>query len=138
MRKSFVVGIITILCGFVPAFSQKAMLHYISVPIIEGCGIYSSVTSLTDANSTRGTQAAAVSSLVLMGTNSTLGILKTFGPESARPGLRTAHRIVGMSLTAAALWLSISVSVDKVKTPTRIVSYAYTGLTVVPIILFKF
>jgi hypothetical protein len=119
-------------------FAQKALMHYISVPVIEGCGVYSSVRCLVDGNSGTSTTAASITSLALMGTNSTLGIVKFFASEDTKPNLRKIHRVVGITVSAAAVWLAISASVDKVNIQTRVVSYAYTGLTVVPIVVFSF
>ena len=123
---------------FTSTHADKAVWHYVSLPLIEGAGIYSSIKSLTDDNSGTSTTAASITNLTLLGTNATFGLITMFSSEDARYKLRTAHRIIGITVSAAALWLSISASVDDVETSTRIVSYAYTGMSIIPVIMFSF
>jgi heme A synthase len=120
------------------AHAGKEIWHYVSLPLIEGAGIYASVKSLTDDNGGALTQAASIANLSFLGANAALGMITVFSNDDARYKLRTVHRIIGFTVSAAALWLSISASVDEVDTSARIVSYAYTGMSVVPIIMFSF
>ena len=113
-------------------------MHYITLPLIEGAGIYASVKSLTDDNSGASTKAASITNLALLGTNGAFGMIAMFSSEDARYKLRTVHRIIGITVSVASLWLSISASADNVETPTRIVSYGYTGMTLIPVIMFSF
>jgi heme A synthase len=120
------------------ATDNKALYHYISLPIIEGAGIYGSIASLTDDHAGGSTKAAAITNLALLGTNATLGMITAMDKGNSRPKLRVVHRIIACTVTAAALWLGISGTVDKVAVSTQAVSYSYTALTTVPIIMFSF
>jgi hypothetical protein len=121
--------------------SWKSAAHFVSLPIIEGTGIYSSVIGLRDGE-LGVTKAAGVTNLALLGTNATFGMLSKMGPMDSRAKLHKIHRFIGFGVTAAALWLSISASLDNGingrPSGAQYTSYAYTGLTVVPLILFAF
>ena len=138
MKIKLSIFVSCLVLSIVSAHADKAVWHYISLPLIEGAGIYSSIKSLTDDNSGISTKAASITNLSLLGANATFGMITMFSSEDARYKLRTAHRIIGITVSAAALWLSISASVDEVDKSARIVSYAYTGMSVVPIIMFSF
>lgn len=132
----FCTLMVVLLCNTV--FAGKDIFHYISLPVIEGAGIYASVASLTDDNSTNLTKAASVTNLALMAANGALGMTAALSEGDRRYNIRKAHRIIGFIVTGASVWLSVSNSVDEVKMPTRIVSYCYSGLTLIPIITFSF
>lgn len=138
MKNKFsnIFTLIVLFCFSV--FAGKDIFHYVSLPLIEGAGIYASVKSLVDENSRTSTKAASITNLSLMGTNGVLGLITVFSSGDTRPKIRKVHRIVGFTVSAAALWLSISSTIDKVDKSARFVSYGYTGLTVIPIITFSF
>lgn len=138
MKRNISLKICFLLVFVVTAHADKAVWHYVSLPLIEGAGIYSSIKSLTDDNSGTSTTAASITNLSLLGTNATFGMITMFSSEGARYNLRTVHRIIGITVSAAALWLSISASVDEVDKSAKITSYAYTGMSVVPIVMFSF
>jgi hypothetical protein len=139
VKKHILVGFAALLFFSVHAFGWKDISHYISLPLIEGGGIYSSVKALSVADLST-TKAAAGTNIGLLASNATLGTIAFFLEGDARSNIRTVHRIVGFTLTAAAVWLSIQMSVDDnmKEEPARYISYGYAGLTVVPIILFSF
>ncbi len=138
MQRKFSFIIACILLLFLSAHAGKDVFHYITFPLIEGAGIYASVKSLTDDDIGISTKAASISNLTLLGTTATFGMITAFSKEDTREKLRLIHRVLGIVVTGTSLWLSISASVDKVDTPTKIVSYGYTGLTLIPIIMFSF
>ncbi len=119
-------------------FAGKEIFHYISLPLIEGAGIYTSVRSLTDENCDQSTKAAAITNLSLLGTNGALGLITMFSNDDTRLKLRTTHRIMGFTIFAAALWLSVATSVDDIENSTQYVSYGYTAATLIPIFTFSF
>ena len=138
MKHRLSIIIIFLVLPIVSANAGKGIVHYITLPLIEGAGIYASVKSLTDDNSGASTKAASITNLALLGTNGAFGMIAMFSSEDARYKLRTVHRIIGITVSVASLWLSISASADNVETPTRIVSYGYTGMTLIPVIMFSF
>jgi len=138
VKNRFIKSIFFILLLNSTAFSGKALLHFISLPVIEGAGIYVSVKSLTDNNSSSLTKAASITNLSILGANASLGVITMISADDTRYKLRTIHRIAGITLSAASLWLSISNSIDHDAASTRYVSYGYTVLTVFPIIIFRF
>jgi hypothetical protein len=119
------------------AFDGKTLSHLISIPFVEGAGIYASVKNI-QSGSGSGT-AAAVTSLSLMGINAGLGAYTHFGKPDNYQNLRTLHRVFGFALTAAGVWLTVSTAVnDDMTTLDKGIAGGYTGLTLVPVILFSF
>lgn len=119
------------------AFDGKTLSHLISIPVVEGTGIYSSVKNIRSGGG-NGT-AAAVTNLSLMGINAGLGAYTLFGEPDNYQTLRTLHRIFGFALTAAGVWLTVSTATnDDMTALDKGIAGGYTGLTVVPVILFSF
>jgi heme A synthase len=119
-------------------FAWKKEAHFISLPLIEGSGLYSSIMILEDSKTTS-TKVPAAATATLLAVNAALGATAVFGPQDLYPTFRTIHRFVGFGLTAAGLWMSIAATNDKnVKNLERNVSYGYTVLTTIPIIIFSF
>jgi hypothetical protein len=133
--------IISALCVavlFSNGLAWKKEAHFISLPLIEGCGIYSSVRILQDSKSP-GTKASAIASLSLLGANAGLGCAAIFGPQSNYPKVRRIHRYVGFALSAAALWMSISAGNDKnVQNTDRNIVHVYALSSAIPLIAFAF
>ncbi|HUI92368.1 MAG TPA: hypothetical protein VLX68_09005 [Chitinivibrionales bacterium] len=119
-------------------FAWKKEAHFISLPIIEGAGLYTSIRCLMDTKSAA-TQVPSIATITLLAGNATLGAVSVFGPQENYPVLRTIHRYVGFGITAAALWMSVAAGNDRnVNNLTRNISYGYTAVTTVPIIIFSF
>lgn len=119
--------------------SDKAIYHYVSIPIIDGTGIYSSVAMHLQSGSVN-TRAAAVTNVSLLAAQGALGAFTIFGAEDNYPFLRQVHRYLGFAITASAIWLSVSGWNDPQVTSSldRIVATGYAGFTVVPIVMFSF
>ncbi len=134
MRNSTLV----LLMFVASAFSWKKEVHFITLPIIEGAGLYTSIRCLQDTKSAA-TQVPSVATICLLAANSGIGAFAIFGPQDNYPLLRAIHRYVGMGVTAAALWMTLAAANDRdVNNQTRNVSYGYTAVTAVPIIIFSF
>jgi heme A synthase len=119
-------------------FAWKKEAHFISLPFIEGTGLYSSIMILEDSKSAS-TKAPAAATVTLLVSNAAVGAAMAFGRQEWYPSLRTIHRFTGFGITAAGLWMSIAAANDKkVRNLERNVSYFYTGLSTVPIIIFSF
>lgn len=126
------------LCFISNASAWQKTAHLITLPIIEGGGIYTSVMALKETQTTN-TRAAAITSLSLLGVNAGAGLFTMLGPKENYPVMRIIHRSIGFALTAAAIWLSVAEAGDpKVTNTTRSWAYGYTGLTMVPLIIFNF
>jgi heme A synthase len=135
MKKTVIL--VVIVCA-TSVFAWKKEAHYISMPIIEGAGLYTSIRCLQDTKSAS-TQIPSITTIVLLAGNAGLGALTVFGPQDNYPLLRTIHRYVGMAVSAAALWMTIAAANDRdVNNLTRNISYGYTAVTTVPIIIFSF
>ena len=133
-RKSVIV----LLVLAASAFPWKKEAHFISLPLIEGSGLYSSIMILDESNNAS-TKAPAVASITLLAANAALGATTVFGPQDWYPTLRTIHRYLGFGITAAGIWMSIAAGNDKnVKNLDRNISYGFTALSTVPIIIFSF
>jgi hypothetical protein len=134
--KKLVILILLVLVS--SCFAWKKQVHFISLPIIEGAGIYTSVRCLIDSKSLS-TQIPSSVNVGLLAANAGLGIATIFTSEKNYRIMRIVHRITGMGITAAGLWMSIAAANDKdVNNLTRNISYGYTILTTVPIIVFSF
>jgi hypothetical protein len=130
--------LLAVLISATSAFAWKKEAHFISLPIIEGAGLYTSIRCLMDTKSAA-TQVPSTTTITLLAANATIGGIAIFGPQDNYPVLRTIHRFVGMGLTAAGIWMSIAAGNDKnVNNLTRNISYGYTLVTTVPIIIFSF
>ncbi len=127
-----------ILCAITSVFAWKKETHFISLPLIEGAGLYSSIM-LTRESGSPSTTIPAYSTMTLLCMNAAVGGFTALGPQEYYPTFRAIHRYVGFAVTAVGLWMSIAAANDKdIRPLERNVSYAYTGLTVVPLILFSF
>lgn len=129
--------IVLFIAGNSCAIDGKTMGHIISIPIIEGTGIYSSVKMIQthDGNLT----AAAITNLSLIGLNAGLGAVTLFGGSDNYSTLRTIHRIMGFSTFCAGAWMTASAVANKdVSRVDKGVSMGYSVLTVVPLFMFSF
>ena len=120
-----------------PAMEGKTLGHLISIPVIEGTGIYTSVQMIRtgQTNST----AAGITNLALVGMNAGMGAYTLFGKPDDYGTFRMVHRIAGMLTSAAAVWLTVSAWQNPdMKQVDRAVSTGYSVLTVVPVIMFSF
>jgi len=129
----------TVLLGSrVLAAENKALIHYLSAPVIEGTGAYASIASLLDHNAGVNTEAAAYTNLGLLAVEGTLGVVTAFLDGDGRRKMRTVHRVMGFVITAAAVWLGAANSLDHVDPAVQATSYSYAALSTVPIIMFSF
>jgi len=120
------------------AYAWKKEAHFISLPLIEGSGIYTSIRLLQDSHSSN-TKAAAGVNISLLATEAGIGCFSIFGPQENYPLLRRIHRITGFIVTAGALWMSISAGSDShIQNQDKNISYGYTALTCVPLVVFSF
>jgi heme A synthase len=118
--------------------SWKGAVHLCAVPFIATTGVYSDVWILHDAQQT-GTKAGAITNLSLLGVQTALGATILFTSDDLPPAVRLIHRIVGASVIATGLWLSIEGSLDKgVPKTARYSDYAHTVFAAAPLILFTF
>ena len=116
----------------------KKEVHFLTLPFIEGTGIYSSIRILQDSQSS-GTKASAITSLSLLCIEAGLGSMAIFGPQPNYPKLRRIHRYVAFALSAAALWMSISVANDAhVENEARNFTHAFAITTTMPLIVYSF
>ncbi len=140
MRRSAVVAA-ALLMGVAAAHVRadwKKTVHLATLPLIEAGGIYSSVAMLSSSNDPF-TKAAAISTLAVLGTQATLGSITMFGKPDNYEAWAKAHRIVAYVVTASAVALSVAAASDaKLSDTNRGITYAYTGLTLVPLIVFEF
>jgi hypothetical protein len=135
----------TLLCAFALLVSVqtacaagKAIWHYVSLPLIEGAGIYGGVASLVDDNASLHTQIAGGTNLGLIAAQGVLGMTAALSKGDARLKIRKVHRVLGFVITGAALWMGIANSVDGTSVGPQVGSYGYAALSTVPLIMFKF
>ena len=129
--------VICILFTISLSMDSKTLFHIISIPVIDGAGIYSSVRCLqTDDSNNR---AAAITNLSLLGLNAGLGVLTIVNQSDSYRNLRTTHRVIGFLLSGAAVWLTVSmIPDDDIARVDKGVAGGYTALTAVPLVLFSF
>ena len=136
-RLAVIVLLFTGACMQLQAMDGKTISHVVSIPVIEGVGIYSSVRMLQtgEPNAT----AAAITNLSLIGFNAGIGAYTLFGKPDNYGTLRTIHRVTGFLTSAAAIWLTASAWLDAdLRSVDKGVSTGYSVMTVVPVILFSF
>jgi hypothetical protein len=139
MKARIYCGIAAILLLSSGTFAGwQKVVHLTTLPIIEAGGIYTSVVALQETNS-NATRAPAITTLSLLGLNAAAGLTTMLGPQENYPVMRVIHRSIGFAVTAAAIWLSVAETADdRVKNTSRNVCYAYTGLTMAPLLIFNF
>jgi len=119
-------------------FAWKKQVHFITLPLIEGGGIFTSIKILKESN-TIGSKIPVITTLSLLSVYAALGATAMFGKQDNYPILRVIHRSVGFAIFASAVWMSITASYDHdVKSYVKGIGYGYTALTSVPIIIFTF
>jgi hypothetical protein len=120
------------------AFAWKKEAHFISLPLIEGMGIYSSVRVLQDSKSAL-TKSSAIATLSLLACDAGLGSYIIFDQPSNYALLRRVHRYIGVAITASALLMSVSAGNDRrIENTDRNIMYGYSIVTSIPIIVFSF
>jgi hypothetical protein len=123
---------------FSSANAWKKEAHAISLPLIEGMGIYSSVRVLQDSKSGF-TKASAISTLALLTANTAMGSYIVFGAQTHYALMRSIHKYIGCAMTATALWMSLSAGNDaRIENSDKNVIHGYTLVTSIPIIVFSF
>jgi hypothetical protein len=128
--------IITLFLSNAHAWKKEA--HVISIPIIEGLGIYSSIRVLQDSRSGF-TKASAISTLTLLTANTAMGSYIVFGAQTHYALKRSIHKYIGYAVTAAALWMSLSAGNDaRIENSDKNLIHGYTLATSIPIIVFSF
>ena len=137
VRMAVAALAVALLAQQAPAM-DKAVWHYISLPLVDGAGIYAGVASLVDKDASLNTDIAAGTTLGLLAAQGTLGMITAFAGEEHRPALRKVHRIMGFVVTAAGLWLGVANSVDGADWPQQAGAYGFTALSTVPLIMFRF
>jgi heme A synthase len=116
----------------------KGTVHLAAVPFIATSGIYSDVRILQTADRNF-TKAGAITNLSLLGIQAGLGATILFGDNDQPPMIRMIHRIVGASVIASAIWISVQGARDPgVPNLTRNISYAHTVFATAPLILLTF
>jgi len=138
MKRMAAAIVLLSLCA-APVNAWKTAAHIVSLPLIEGSGIYASVKTLAGAGGTAA-NAAAAANLGVLAANAAVGVTAMVMKDEARENLTKIHRIGGFIVTASALALSIAVSADTNTSddPVRFVSWGYTAFTAVPLIMFAF
>ena len=119
------------------AMDGKTISHIVSIPVIEGAGIYSSVRMLQTGkpNAT----AAAITNFSLIGINAGIGAYTLFGKPDDYGTFRTVHRVAGFLTGAAAVWLAASVLRDADRRSVdKGIAAGYSVMTVVPVVVFSF
>jgi hypothetical protein len=106
------IVLLAVLIFATSACAWKKEAHFISLPIIEGGGLYTSIRCLLDTKSAA-TQVPSITTITLLAANATIGAVSIFGPQENYPMLRTIHRYVGMGIFAAGLWMSIAAGNDR-------------------------
>ena len=138
MKQTAVAVLAVLVLAYGAHADGKAVFHYVSIPIIEGTGIYASVASLVDDDASVSTQAASITNLGLMATQGTLGMLAAFMSDEAGVKLRAAHRVIGFVITGASVWLAASATVDEAPVARQVGAYGYAAMTTVPLVTFRF
>jgi hypothetical protein len=132
---------ITALCiaiFFSASCAWKKEVHFLTLPIAEGCGIYSAIRILQDSRSP-GSKASAVASLSLLGIETGLASAAIFGPKPDYPKISRIHRFTGYALAAAALWMSIAAANDpNVENRDRNFAHGFAIAAAVPVVVFSF
>ncbi len=133
-----VLSILILFIFYSTSLAWKKEVHCVTLPFIEGLGLYSTIRVLQESKSSI-TRAPAMMSLSLLGANTALGSLIVFGPKTDSPLLYRIHRYIGFALCASSLWMSLSAGNDAhVSNTDRNMTHGYMILTTIPLITFLF
>jgi hypothetical protein len=133
----FLTIILTITSSTLSKVGGKELAHFISLPIIDGCGIYTSVKMLGTESANN--KAAAISNLSLLAINGGLGMMTKFSSDKNYGKIRKIHRIAGFAVTGASIWMAVSAGLsDSMKKTDKGIAAGYSVLTVFPLVLFSF
>lgn len=113
--------------------------HLTTIPIIEGTGIYSTVSAFIYSDNVF-TRVSSITCLSVLSTNVILGIVNAITIRKKESKIRLIHRIVGYINVASAIVFNVASSIDEQldNKPTRYVGYAYTTWSTIPIFTFRF
>ena len=137
-RRTWAVFLMSVVLLYSSAFAWKKEAHFISLPLIEGMGIYSSVRILQDSKSAW-TKSTAVATLSLLACDAGLGSYIVFAQPSNYALMRAIHRYIGIAITASALIMSGSAGNDRhIENSDRNIMYGYSIVSSIPIIVFSF
>ncbi len=137
MKSRNIILIMMMLVGISNGMDKKTLAHIISIPLLDGAGIYTGVQMLKTESANN--KASAITSLSLLGVNAGLGATSMFAHSENMSWVRTTHRVVGFLVTGASVWMAVSAGVDdQIKTGDKIIAGGFAGLTVVPLIMFSF
>jgi hypothetical protein len=136
--RAWAVFLMSIALAYSSAFAWKKEAHFISIPIIEGMGVYSSVRILQDSKSPW-SKSSAIATLSLLASNAGVGSYIVFCQPSNYALLREIHKYMGIAVTAAALVMSVSAGNDShIENSDRKIIDGYTIVSSIPIIVFSF
>ncbi len=130
--------LLVVLVAAVSTWGWKKEVHFITLPLIEASGLYTSIRCLQDTRSSA-TQVPSIATIGFLALNDGLGACAVFGPQEYYPVLHAIHRVVGYGVSMAALWMTVAAANDRdVNNLTRNISYGYTMMSAVPIVIFSF
>jgi|GEM_PF-901435 hypothetical protein len=137
-HRAWAIVVMSIALFYSSACAWKKEAHFISLPLIEGMGVYSSVRILQDSKSAW-TKSSAIMNISLLATDAALGSYLVFDQPPNYALFRAIHRYVGIATTATALVMSLSAGNDShIENSDRNIMYGYTLVTSIPIIVFSF
>ncbi|HEX2958742.1 MAG TPA: hypothetical protein VHO70_18045 [Chitinispirillaceae bacterium] len=135
IRNIVILGLL--LAGLSNGMGKKTLMHIISIPLLDGAGIYSGVQMLQTESANN--KASAITTLSLLGVNAGLGATAMFAQSENMAWVRTTHRVVGFLVTGASIWMAVSAGVDdEIRNGDKIIAGGFAGLTAVPLIMFSF
>ncbi len=139
MKKILILTVLFLALSVRSMFATFMLPYHIAGVVVgEGLGWYSSITSVMYGQSDW-TKAAAIVNMTLLVSQAALGTLTILGVGDYTDML-LVHRIVGFSVLAASIWLSVSATLDKGlnQGATPYTSYGYSAVSVVPVIVYSF
>ena len=139
-RIKSVLIILLVLLSAGSIFAQSKLAEHIAtIPFIEGLGVFSTVSAITNSDNTL-TRTAAITGLSVLSTQVVLGIINGINYGKPQNKVRLIHRITGYTNIAVALFFNIVTSLDEQldnKAP-RYTGYAYTLFSTIPIFTWRF
>lgn len=85
----------------------KIAFHISNAVIVEGLGLYNSISTVADDDLSSLTKASAATNLVFVAATVGGGAFLKFSKKNElKPKIRVIHKILGYSLAASSLWLA--------------------------------
>lgn len=139
MKKIILLGILLILISTAAfGIEGKTVFHFVTLPLVEASGIYTSVKAIYSSDHPN-TRAAAISNISLLAASATVGVITYFIPVKEYVRWQRFHKVLAFATSLASVWMAVSLTADdNIHNIDRGISYGYAAAAQIPLFAFSF